>query len=162
AKRGFAARPEQVQVARRRRHVGSRRRVRIAAVGIAAVVLLGVGTAYSSTEVFGQNQVGTRYTDGIQVSDDQIVKPLRERSLTAFGQFMGSTVSPDGRFLAATSTDRSVVLQIFDLSSFKVIWTVGSASGTNQRYTNLTVGQEGPTYSPDGKSLWLPQQDALT
>src|SRR5262249_26604922 len=85
-----------------------------------------------------------------------------DRSLTQFGKFMGSTVSPDGRFLAATSTDKSVVLQIFDLSSFKVIWTVGSASGTNLRYTNLTVGQEGPTYSPDGKSLWLPQQDAVT
>src|SRR5262249_49008971 len=25
-----------------------------------------------------------------------------------------------------------------------------------------SVGQEGPTYSPDGKFLWLPQQDAIT
>ena len=33
---------------------------------------------------------------------------------------MGSTVSPDGRFLAATSTDKSVALQIFDLSSYKL------------------------------------------
>ena len=73
---------------------------------------------------------------------------------------MGSTVSPDGRFLAATSTDRSVVLQIFDLSTYKLIWTVGTASGVNQRFTNGTVGQEGPTYSPDGKFLWLPEQTA--
>ena len=29
--------------------------------------------------------------------------------MTQLGKFMGSTVSPDGRFLAATSTDRSVV-----------------------------------------------------
>src|SRR5262249_36973853 len=27
---------------------------------------------------------------------------------------------------------------------------------------NLTVGQEGPTYSPDGNFLWLPQRDAIT
>ena len=75
---------------------------------------------------------------------------------------MGSTVSPDGRFLAATSADKSVVLQIFDLSSYKLIWTVGTASGVNQKLSDGTVGQEGPTYSPDGKFLWLPQQNGLT
>ena len=75
---------------------------------------------------------------------------------------MGSTVSPDGRFLAATSADKSVVLQIFDLSSYKLIWTVGTATGVNQTLSDGTVGQEGPTYSPDGKFLWLPEQDALT
>ena len=96
------------------------------------------------------------------MSDDQIIKPLGDRLLTQFGKFMGSTVSPDGRFLAATSADKSVVLQIFNLSSYKLIWTVGSASAVNQTLTDGTVGQEGPTYSPDGKFLWLPEQDALT
>jgi YVTN family beta-propeller protein len=117
---------------------------------------------YAATGGFGNNQVGTEYANGIQVSDDQIIKPLGDRLLTQFGKFMGSTVSPDGRFLAATSTDKSVVLQIFDLSSYKLIWTVGTASGVNQKLTNGTVGQEGPTYSPDGKFLWLPEQNGLT
>jgi YVTN family beta-propeller protein len=112
--------------------------------------------------VFGDNQVGTQYKDGIQVSDDQIINPIGTRLLTQFGKFMGSTVSPDGRFLAATSADKPVVLQIFDLSSYKLIWTVGSASGLNQFLSDGTVGQEGPTYSPDGKFLWLPEQDAVT
>src|SRR5262249_49827417 len=116
----------------------------------------------ASTDVFGNNQVGTEYPNGIQVSDDQIVLPLGDRLLTNFGKFMGSTVSPDGKFLAATSADKSVVLQIFDLSSYKLIWTVGTAAGVNQRFTNGTVGQEGPTYSPDGKFLWLPEQNGLT
>ena len=57
---------------------------------------------------------------------------------------MGSTVSPDGRFLAATSADKSVVLQIFDLSTYKLIWTVGTASGVNQKLSDGTVGQERP------------------
>ncbi|HZC71570.1 MAG TPA: phosphoesterase [Jatrophihabitans sp.] len=118
--------------------------------------------AYASTAVFGDNQVGTEYANGIQVSSDQIIKPIGDRLLTKYGKFMGSTVSPDGHFLAATSTDKSVSLQIFDLPSYKLIWTVGTASGVSERYTNLTVGQEGPTYSPDGNFLWLPQQDALT
>ena len=103
---------------RRRRRGGSPRRRR--------------GMAFGTTVVFGDNQVGTQYPNGIQVSDDQIIKPIGDRLLTQIGKFMGSTVSPDGRFLAATSADKSVVLQIFDLSSYKLIWTVGTASGVNQ------------------------------
>jgi hypothetical protein len=160
-----------LQVTRQRRRVsrvgrgllgrtGHRRR--IVAVGTTAVVLVGAGLAYASTDVFGHNQVGTEYADGIQVSDDQVIKPLGDRLLTQFGKFMGSTVGPDGRFLAATSADKSVVLQIFDLSTYKLIWTVGTASGVNERLTDGTIGQQGPTYSPDGKFLWLPEQNGLT
>jgi len=135
----------------------------IAGVAGAAVFLgIGGGMALGTTLVFGDNQVGTQYPNGIQVSDDQIINPIGDRLLTEFGKFMGSTVSPDGRFLAATSADKPVVLQIFDLSSYKLIWTVGSASGVNQTLSDGTVGQEGPTYSPDGKFLWLPEQDAVT
>ena len=160
-----------LQVARNRRRVsrsrlaifgGASRRLRFVAVGAIAVVLAGAGLSYASTVLFGHNQVGTQYPNGIQVSDDQIIKPLGDRLLTQFGKFMGSTVSPDGRFLAATSADKPVVLQIFNLSSYKLIWTVGTASGFNQKLTDGTVGQEGPTYSPDGKFLWLPEKDGLT
>src|SRR3954447_12157129 len=121
-----------MQVTRRRRRV-SRARLRVVAVGATAVILAGVGVTYASTVGFGHNQVGTTYAHGIQVSDDQIVKPLGERLVTQFGKFMGSTVSPDGRFLAATSADKSVVLHIFDLSSYKLIWTVGTAPAVNQK-----------------------------
>jgi YVTN family beta-propeller protein len=160
-----------LQVTRRRRRVskvrlgvfaGAGRRFRNVAVGTAAVVLGAAGLTYASTEGFGQNRVGSEYADGIQVSDDQIIKPLGDRLLTQFGKLMGSRISPDGRFLAATSADKSVVLQIFDLSSYKLIWTVDTASGVNQRLTDGTNGQEGPTYSPDGKFLWLPEQNGLS
>jgi len=140
----------------------SGRRLRTVLAGTAAVLIAGAGTAFGTTHVFGHNQVGTQYPNGIQVSDDQIIKPIGDRLLTQFGKFMGSSVSPDGRFLAATSADKSVVLQIFDLSNYKLIWTVGTASGVNQRLTNSSVGQVGPTYSPDGTSLWLPEQNGLT
>src|SRR5262245_16991805 len=138
------------------------RRLRIVVGCTAALLALGGGMAFGSTVVFGDNQVGTQYRNGIQVSDDQIINPIGNRLMTQFGKFMGSTVSPDGRFLAATSADKSVVLQIFDLSSYKLVWTVGTASGVNQTLSDGTVGQEGPTYSPDGKFLWLPEQNALS
>jgi hypothetical protein len=160
-----------MQVTRQRRRVskvrlgvfnGAAHRLRNVAIATTIVVFAGAGLAYASTGGFGNNQVGTEYANGIQVSDNQIIKPLGDRLLTQFGKFMGSTISPDGRFLAATSSDKSVVLQIFDLSSYRLIWTVGTASGVNQKLTNGTVGQEGPTYSPDGQSLWLPEQNGLT
>src|SRR5215469_5619573 len=139
------------------------RRLRIVVAGTAAILTFGGGmAAFGSTAGFGDNQVGTQYPNGIQVSDDQIINPIGDRLLTQFGKFMGSTVSPDGHFLAATSADKSVVLQIFDLQSYKLIWTVGTASAVNQTLSDTTVGQEGPTYSPDGKFLWLPEQDAVT
>src|SRR6201999_581840 len=107
-------------------------------------------------------QVGQVTSQGQVVSDDQIINPIGTRLETQLGKFMGSTVSPDGRFLAATTAAPPLVLQIFDLSAYKPIWTVGSAAGVSQTLADTTVGQEGPTYSPDGKFLWLPEQDALT
>jgi WD40 repeat protein len=159
------------QVTRRRRQVArtrlgvvgrAGRRSRISAAGATAVVLAGAGVTYASTVGFGGNHVGTQYANGIQVSSDQIIKPLGERLLTKLGKFMGSTVSPDGRFLAATSADKSVVLQIFDLKTYKLIWAVGTPSGVSQSLSDGTVGQEGPTYSPDGTVLWLAEKDGLT
>src|SRR5437763_15962757 len=156
-----------MQVTRRRRRVSrarlrgsgwTGRRRRIVAASATAVILVGAGVTYASTVGFGHNQVGTQYANGIQVSDDQIAGPIGDRLLTQFGKFMGSTVSPDGRFLAATSADKSVSLQIFDLSSYRLIWTAGTATSINQKLTDGTVGQEGPTYSPAGRFLWLPQQ----
>jgi YVTN family beta-propeller protein len=128
----------------------------------AALVVTGTGLAFATTNGFGTDQVGQTVSQGQVVSDDQIIKPIGDRLLTQLGKFMGSTVSPDGRFLAATTADHPLVLQIFDLSSYKLIWTVGSATGVNQTLSDTTVGQEGPTYSPDGKFLYLPEQDAIT
>src|ERR1700755_843888 len=133
---------EGVQV--RRRVAGARAsgtgRRRVVVAGAAAAVLAGAAVTYAATGGFGHNQVGTEYANGLQVSDNQILKPLGERLVTQVGKFMGSTVSSDGRFLAASATDRSVALQIFDLSSYKLIWTAGTATGVNQRLSGNTVG----------------------
>lgn len=75
-----------------------------------ALLVAGTGLATASTTIFRDHQVGTQYRNGLQISSDQTIQPIGDRLLTKFGKFMGSTVSPDGRFLAATSMDKSVVL----------------------------------------------------
>ena len=127
-----------------------------------ALSIAGGGIAYATTDVFGNRTVGTQYADGLQVSDNQVIKPIGDRVMTQYGKFMGSTVSPDGRFLAASSADKGVVLQVFDLTANKLVYRVGKAAGVDQSLSDGSVGQEGPTYSPDGKFLWLSQANALT
>ena len=139
-----------------------RHRLRLVIAGTAALAVVGTGTAYATTTIFGQNKVGTEYAGGLQVSSDQLLKPLGDRLMTPYGKFMGSTVSPDGRFLAATSTDRSVSLQVFDLATYQPVWRGGTASGVDLRLSDNSVGQEGPVYSPDGKLLFMPNATGLT
>ncbi|RZS82673.1 YVTN family beta-propeller protein [Motilibacter rhizosphaerae] len=138
------------------------RRVRLLVASTAALAVAGSGVAYGATTIFDHNQVGTVYANGEQVSADQVLKPYGDRLVTPYGKFMASTVSPDGRFLAATSTDRSVSLQIFDLSTYQLVWRAGSAAGVNQKLKDNTVGQEAPTFSPDGSVLWMPNATGLT
>ncbi|WP_278256253.1 ATP-binding cassette domain-containing protein [Nocardioides convexus] len=151
-----------MQVIRRRVEKTGRRRLRLTVATTLAVAVAGGGVAYGSTDIFGDHQVGTEYADGLQVSSNQMIKPIGERLVTEYGKFMGSAPSPDGRFLAVTSNDRSVALQVFDLSTYRLVWRVGTASGVDQRWTDASVGQEAPTFSPDGRVLWVSQKDAVT
>jgi YVTN family beta-propeller protein len=136
-----------------------------------ALALLGGGVATASTLAFGNQQVGTQYSGGEQIASDQMIKPIGDRVMTPFGKLMGSVVSPDGRYLVGTSTDRSVDLQVFDLGTYKPVSAAGTlaaasfaTAATNAGYGNMaylkisdgTVGQEGPTFSPDGKFLFVP------
>ena len=124
----------------------SQRRVRSVLVGTVALSIAGGGIAYATTDVFGNRTVGTQYADGLQISDNQVIKPIGDRVMTQYGKFMGSTVSPDGRFLAASSADKGVALQVFDLAANKLVYRVGKAAGVDQSLSDGSVGQEGPTY----------------
>jgi YVTN family beta-propeller protein len=141
---------------------GFSRARKIGAIAGAVALAATGGIAYGTTVGLGENEVGTEYADGLQISSNQVLKPLGDRLTTPYGKFMGSTVSPDGRFLAATANDRSVSLQVFDLQSYALIWRGGTAAGVNQRLADNTVGQEGPLYSPDGSALWMPNATGLT
>src|SRR6185295_12977859 len=121
------------------------------------VVATGAGVAYGSTWQFGTDQVGDVTGKGQVVSADQYIDPVGGRLVINTGKIMSSSVSPDGSHLAATITDGGEALAIVDLKSWKVQQLVGNNAAANLRISGNDVGQEGPTYSPDGKQLWLGQ-----
>ncbi|MEU8275256.1 bifunctional YncE family protein/alkaline phosphatase family protein [Microbispora bryophytorum] len=138
------------------------RRTRLLAAATAALVVTGGGIAYASTDVFGTQQVGQTTDKGLVVSSDQYINPIGERLVIDNGKIMSSSVSPDGAHLAASVTDGGMALVIVDLKDWKVQQVVGNNAAANLRITDNLVGQEGPTYSPDGSQLWLGRADGFT
>jgi len=138
------------------------RRVQLLAAATAALVVAGGGIAYASTGMFGTDQVGQTTDKGLVVSSDQYIKPIGDRLVINNGKIMSSTVSPDGTHLAAAVTDGGAALAIVDLKTYTVQQVVSNAASSTPRLSGTDVGQEGPTYSPDGKHLWLGRTDGYT
>ncbi|GAB3663029.1 alkaline phosphatase family protein [Nocardioides korecus] len=153
---------QRTRLPRTRSGLLGRRRTRIVLAGTSVLAVIGGGTAYATTEMFADHQVGQQYAAGLQISSDQVLQPLGDRLSTPYGKFMGSTVSPDGRFLTATANDRSISLQVFDLSTYRLVQRAGSAADADLKLTDNTVGQEGPAYSPDGAFLYMPNATGIT
>ncbi|WP_446219484.1 alkaline phosphatase family protein [Micromonospora sp. IBHARD004] len=158
-----------MQVTRRRRvekdHSGlfGRRighRIPLVAAGTAAVVVVaGPGIGFAQTHQFGTDQVGQTTDQGLVVSSDQYLNPIGDRLVINNGKIMSSSVSPDGTHVAASVADGGMALAIVDLKNWKVQQLVGNNAAANLRISGNDVGQEGPTYSPDGSQLWLGQAD---
>ncbi|MFI6646907.1 phosphoesterase [Streptomyces sp. NPDC050529] len=159
-----------MQVTRRRR-AGKTRwgfhgrrigRIPLVTAGLTAVAVAAAGTAFAKTQQFGVDQVGQVTRQGRVISSDQYIDPYGERLVIDNGKIMSSSVSPDGTHLAAAVADGGAALSIVDLKSWKVQQLVGSAASSTPRISSNAVGQEGPTYSPDGTQLWLGQPDGYT
>ncbi|MFF4860787.1 alkaline phosphatase family protein [Streptomyces sp. NPDC001231] len=161
-----------MQVTRRRRHVGEKqvgllgrhfnRRTSLVTACIATAALVVSGTAFAETHQFGTQQVGQMTDQGLVVSSDQYIAPYGDRLVIDNGKIMSSSVSPDGTHVAASVTDGGMALAIVDLKNWKVQQLVGNNASANPRISGNDVGQEGPTYSPDGSQLWLGQADGYT
>ncbi|MEU1465571.1 alkaline phosphatase family protein [Streptomyces sp. NPDC005727] len=130
--------------------------------GITAVAVTAAGTAFAQTHQFGTDQVGQVTDRGQVVSSDQYIAPYGERLVIDNGKVMSSSVSPDGTHLAASVTDGGAALSVVDLKKWTVQQLVGTAAASSPRIGSNEVGQEGPTYSPDGSQLWLGQTDGYT
>jgi YVTN family beta-propeller protein len=135
------------------------RRIPLVTAGSTAVAVALAGTAFAQTHMFGTYHVGQTTDNGLVVSSDQFIAPYGDRLVLNNGKIMSSSVSPDGTHLAASVTDGGMALAIVDLKTYKVQQYIGNNAAANLRIPGNDVGQEGPTYSPDGKSLWLGQSD---
>ena len=131
-------------------------------VGTTAGALVVAGTAFAQTHQFGTDQVGQTTDQGQVISSDQYIDPYGDRLVVNNGKIMSSSVSPDGTHLAASITDGGMALSIVDLKHWKVQQLVGNSASADLRISGNDVGQEGPTYSPDGSQLWLGRTDGYT
>ncbi|MEV8566693.1 bifunctional YncE family protein/alkaline phosphatase family protein [Streptomyces sp. NPDC051322] len=159
-----------MQVARRRRaekgasgllpqRIG---RIPLVTAGITALAVTAAGTAFAETDTFGFQKVGQSTAKGQVISSDQRIAPYGDHMVVNNGKIMSSSVSPDGTHLAASVTDGGVAMDVIDLKSWKVQQVVGKSASADLRISGNDVGQEGPTYSPDGKQLWLGRTDGFT
>ncbi|MEW2288776.1 bifunctional YncE family protein/alkaline phosphatase family protein [Streptomyces sp. NPDC047841] len=160
-----------MQITRRRRQAEKKyydllgRRVSRRATLVTACITtaaLATGTAVAQTRQFGTEQVGQVTDKGQVVSADQYIDPYGDRLVIDDGKIMSSTVSPDGGHLVASVTDGDASLVVVDLATGQIKQRVGTNAADDLRISSNAVGQEGPTYSPDGKQLWLGQLDGYT
>jgi YVTN family beta-propeller protein len=155
-------------MSRRWRHQ-HRRTLRIfAAAGASLLALSGIGTAAAATGAFGQSspfgteQAGKTYTNGILLPTNQWIKPIGTRLLVDDGRVLSSAISPNGEFLAAlTWNDFTGFLTIVNLKTGKIVQQVGTGVGADKTIGDGTVAADGPLWSANGKTLWLPQTDDL-
>ncbi len=139
----------------------SSRASRTVTAALAAVLLGGGIAAAAVTDPFGTTKVGQRHGDAIQLPSNQTVSPIGKRHLTEGGKLLSSTLSPDGRFVASLTAGGGIALTISDLTSGTVVQQAGKSADADVHMDSNSVGQEGPAYSPDGRTLWVPQVNGL-
>jgi YVTN family beta-propeller protein len=137
---------------------------RAAVLLLAAVLSLTLGgaalAAGTGADPFGTATVGPKAGQKVLLASNQWLNPAGTRAvINNGGKMVSSTVSPDGRKLAALTWNYFTgFLSIIDLKTGHIIQTVG----TYPSYLgDGSVAADGPMYSPNGKTLWLGQATDL-
>ena len=100
-------------VRRRRRWRGT-----VVVAGATAVTMCGgMAVAAAANGSFSTNRVGQASDRGMLLPSNQYVKPYGDRTLISNGRLLASTVSPDGKHLAASTWNNFTgFLSVFDVS----------------------------------------------
>ena len=156
---------------RRRQERKARPRRRASRVLLAAVVaclaLVGAATAaVVAFNPFSDQKVGGTYANGVLLPTNQWVSPLGTRLFLDNARIVTSSISPNGQYMAAlTWDDYSTTLTILNLtngtSTAYPLYNGYTLSGAPDPYANEdgTAGTDGPLWSPDGNTIWVPQTD---
>ncbi|MGO9083387.1 MAG: hypothetical protein ACLQDY_30915, partial [Streptosporangiaceae bacterium] len=137
--------------------------------GVTALAIVGaLGSAAAAAGLsagsggWGDSQVGTSNAEGILLASNQRVKPIGTRLLVDDGRLLSSSISPNGQYLAALSWNEFTgFLTIIDLQTGKIVQQIGTGVGSDKIIGDGTVAADGPLWSADGTSLWLPQTSDL-
>jgi YVTN family beta-propeller protein len=151
---------------RKRSGTGFRRRGRLAIIAALASCVAVVGVASAAVFVvsfnpFGNSQVGPQADGSVLLPTNQWISPLGTRILDDNARLVSSTISPDGTYLAALGwNDFSGFLTIVDLKTGTIVQQTALNTPTANP-TDSTVAADGPLFSADGSTLWVPQSTYL-
>ncbi len=152
----------------RSRRQGRRGRAFIAAWVVASVAVVGAASAAVGGfgfDPFGNNEVGQTVNNAILLPTNQWISPFGSRAYTdTDARMVSSTISPDGTYLAALGwNDFSANLTIVNLKTDQKVQESWLATGSwyGGYDQDTTVAPDGPLYSPDGSTLWVPQSAFL-
>jgi YVTN family beta-propeller protein len=142
------------------------RQRRFAALGVLVIAFLAVvGVAQAALggfNPFGSDEVGQVVNGAILLPTNQWISPVGQRIEDQKGRLQSSAISPDGNYMAAlTWHDFRGYLSIIDLKTGQIVQEEGAESNNPLDPEDGEPGEEvaadGPFYSPDGKTLWVPQ-----
>lgn len=129
-----------------------------AVVGVASAAVSGV-----SFNPFGSAQVGTTQNSAVLLPTNQFVSPLGNRLLDSSARLLSSTISPNGTYMAALGwNDFSANLTIIDLKTQKIVQTIPLATSAGGGPKDNSVSPDGPLFSSDGSTIWVPQSTYVT
>jgi YVTN family beta-propeller protein len=132
-----------------------------AAVTTCAAVVGVAAAAIGGFNPFGDQQVGQTYANGVLLPTNQWITPLGTRVLDNNARLVSSTISPNGQYLAALAwNDFSGNLTVVNLKTNAIVSQTALDSGTGTAEDN-SVGPDGPLFSADGSTLWVPQSTWL-
>ena len=148
-----------------RRAQGRRRgRTLIIAAVVTCVVLVGAASAaVSGYNPFGTAKVGSTNSAGaILLPTNQWISPLGNRILDNDARLVSSTISPDGTYLAALGWNEfSGFLTIVNLKTGQIQNQPLETEAPGANSTDFSVAADGPLFSPDGSTIWVPQSTYL-
>jgi YVTN family beta-propeller protein len=133
----------------------------LAIVGCFAVVG-GAAAALVAFNPFGTEQVAGTYANGVLLPTNQWVSPLGTRLFTDNARIITSSLSPDGKTLAALTWQQyAVTLTLVNLTD-GTSTAIPIEDGTYPNNDDdTTVSPDGPLWSPDGNTIWVPQTQYL-
>ena len=103
-------------------------------------------------------QVGQTVNGAILLPTNQWISPLGKRIEVSDARLVSSTLSPDGKFVAALSwNDFTGFLTMINFKTGAIVQQVGTGSGSDKAIGDGDVAADGPLYSADGTTLWVPQ-----